>query len=126
MKKRSTKRRQVVAETNPERHAYVQEAGLCQCCQKRPASDPHEIPRGSHREKALFERCAWLALCRECHEEMDSYAKWPIAKQLALKALRCDSYDRRRVNELRNRAPEAISESEVIRAAFEMGREGLH
>jgi hypothetical protein len=74
----------------------------------------HEIARGAHRKEAFKEPAAWLALCMGHHWEMDDYHLWPIVRQLALKKV-SDSinYDRLKVNALRSRAPEAITEEEV-------------
>jgi hypothetical protein len=120
----SVKTRRLIQAAEQERREYAIEAGLCQCCRRKPVVDIHEIARGSHRQKAFVERCCWLALCRKCHELMDDYSRWPIAKQLVLKALfDADHFDRRRVNEIRGRAPEAINEIDAIRAAWEWGRE---
>ena len=84
---------------------------MCMLCGEPPC-DVHEIARGSNRTKALKDPSAWLMLCRDCHGKMDGlhpmvqYAiKWqedPI------------HYSSQRLNELRNRDPSAICDSEVI------------
>lgn len=73
----------------------------------------HEIARGASRQAALKEPAAWFRCCLRCHaEELDSMS---IARQLAWKALaNPETYDRVRVNILRRRAPDAVSEKEVI------------
>lgn len=74
----------------------------------------HEIARGPAKQAAMKEPAAWLRVCRQCHDAMDDYSKWPIARQLALKKLRDpEHYDRVKVNELRGEAPESITEEEV-------------
>lgn len=97
-------------ETNPARHAYVAEIGVCVC--GKTAVDPHEIAAGSSREKSLKNRFAWLALCRECHEKIQGSDQ---AEQYARKALQDpEFYDRVGLNILRGRAADAVSEVDVI------------
>jgi hypothetical protein len=77
------------------------------------ASDVHEIARGPNRQKALLVRAAWIRCCSDCHHRrLDGM---PVARQLAYKALGdpC-GYSREEVNALRNRAPNAVSEKDVI------------
>lgn len=63
----------------------------------------------------------WEAFTREAAD--DSVQRWRIVEQLALKAL-CDvkHYDRVKVNQLRGRQPDAITESEVWAALPEVLR----
>jgi hypothetical protein len=72
----------------------------------------HHIVRGPSRGKALDERCALIRACHDCHfRRLDSM---PVVMQLAIKKrydLTC--YDRVKVNVLRGRAKEAITEAEV-------------
>ena len=76
--------------------------------------ETHEIARGPARQAALKAPAAWLRLCNMCHDEMDSLRLWPIARQLAIKKLQDpEHYDRIKVNELRGRQPDAITEEEV-------------
>ena len=85
----------------------------CMVC-GRQGTDTHEIARGAYRKQAVKQRCAWLRLCRECHNAMDDYSEWPIARQLALKKLQDPQYyDRQAVNRLRGRHDNAITEGEV-------------
>lgn len=112
LKKRSKRYAKVLRETNPARQAYVAEIGDCVC--GKPACDPHEIAAGSSREKALQNRFAWLALCRECHERIQGSDQ---AEQYALKALQDPThYDRVGLNILRRgpKATDAVSEVDVI------------
>ena len=86
----------------------------CMACGRSGAWDVHEIASGPARHKAIKEPCAWLLLCRPCHNEMHDRTIWSITRQLALKKkMDPDNYDRIRVNELRGRHPEAITEEEV-------------
>src|SRR3989304_701614 len=76
----------------------------------------HEIARGPARKKAVESRCAWLLLCRRCHDAMGDLKKWPISRQLALKRIHDpEYYSRITVNSLRGRDPNAITETEVRR-----------
>lgn len=116
MKWRSDKRRAEASTAEAEREAFALEFPQCMVpgC-RRQSCDVHEIARGPARRAAYLERCAWLSLCRICHDAMDDYSVWPLDRQYALKALRDTAfYDRQRLNELRGRAPDAISEQEVI------------
>lgn len=120
MRQVSKRTAKVRKETNPSRHAYVAEIGVCVC--GNPAVDPHEIAAGSSREKALHNRFAWLALCRECHEKIQSS---DMAEQYGRKALQDpEFYDRVGLNILRGRAADAVSEVDVIhglKRLFERG-----
>ena len=80
----------------------------------RIGQDLHEICRGAHRQQAIGAGGCLLVVGRPHHDEMDDYSVWPIARQLAIKK-RGDpeGYDRERVNEIRGRAPDAITEGEV-------------
>lgn len=99
--------------------------GECMLCGARSLHhDIHEISRGAGRGKAVKDRRCWLLLCRRCHELCGDYAVWPLAKQYALKAIADpDWYDRVAVNEMRGRMPEAMPEVEVVRAAYQLGKE---
>lgn len=78
----------------------------------RDGTDVHEIARGSHRAAAVAHPAAWLKLCRLCHR--DAVAAMPVARQLAYKMVHDpEHYNRLAVNNLRRRAPNAISEQEV-------------
>lgn len=115
--KRAKRNRQV----KTFRQQYMSDHPNCEVCGIRPSVDPHEISRGPAREKSLDIEEALLAVCRECHEELGDYAKWPVERQLAVKALSYGGYDRVKVNELRGRAKDAVSERDVIFAAFQIG-----
>jgi hypothetical protein len=46
-------------------------AGCCMKCRRKLGSgdlDVHEIPAGSHRDRALRNPWTWLVLCRGCHD----------------------------------------------------------
>jgi len=79
------------------------------------STDTHEIARGPARANAYALRLAWLRVCRRCHDELGDYSKFPISRQLFLKKTNDpEYYDRQRVNELRGRQPDAITEEEVM------------
>jgi hypothetical protein len=85
-----------------------------------PALETHEISRGTaSRSKSVDDRCALVRTCRPCHRErLDAM---PIARQLALKKLFDPrAYDRQRVNLLRNREPDAVTEGEVMVEVIEL------
>ena len=82
--------------------------------------ETHEIVRGSGRKKSMTEPSTWLRACnsqteQDCHRrKLDGM---PIVQQLALKKLHDkEHYNRQRVNVLRRRQPDAITEAEVNKA----------
>ena len=113
--------------TKKEWIAWLQENDLDRCfwCghynYKGVALCTHHIARGAGRKDEL---CNLLRLCIEpgcCHDNLHTGPDVSIAQQLAMKALGDpEHYDRRRVNQLRGRAPEAIAEHEVIQACKEL------
>lgn len=83
-------------------------------CNRRLATDLHEIARGIHREEATKHPEAWLLLCLWCHEEMGDYSRWPLARQLALKLVADPTrFDLAKINEIRGRAEGAIDLADV-------------
>jgi len=103
------------------REGWLRQQEGCMACGSMIGGEVHEIARGPARQKALEEPAAWLAVCRECHEQLGDYSVWPVVRQLALKRLRDPNrYNRRKINELRHRAAEAISEAEVLRAQHDL------
>lgn len=112
MKRISDRRKAVLDEVDPVRESYRSDFPRCQWCQNM-ATDLHEISRGAAREASLGVRAALLHLCRECHDCME----WvPVVVQLAVKRIADPiGYDRRRVNKLRGRAENSITEDEVDR-----------
>ncbi len=102
------------------REQWEYEHWFCFACRAFHVESPyalhtHEIPRGVFRQKAFKVPAAWLRLCLTHHDEVDDLSVWPIARQLALKYLMDRGYyDRVKVNLLRGRQPEAITEEEVM------------
>lgn len=83
LRKASKKKRQERAATDKERRAYVESHEVCEYCECTAPTDCHEIAAGSYRAKAVYEPLTWLALCRECHELLQSQ---PIRLGIAFKA----------------------------------------
>lgn len=80
------------------------------------ASDTHEIARGVNRAKALKYVSCWLRLCHHCHmTNIHGTGFWArLDVQYALKLIQDGQhYNRVQLNEIRGRAPDAISELEV-------------
>ena len=62
-----------------------------------------------------MEAAALLHFCRKHHDLEHGSSGNAVLRQLAYKVISLDgSYDRRRVNELRGRQPDAITEMEVF------------
>jgi hypothetical protein len=78
----------------------------------------HHIVRGANLDAARNEPAGYFRVCAECHED-----KMPdVAGQLAVKRwYDPEHYDRMKVNLLRGRQPEAITERDVEKAARRMG-----
>jgi hypothetical protein len=116
------KRKQsAVRAANEARAEFLRNTPLCMDCGLCPPEHCHEIASGPARSKAIHEPVCWLSLCGPCHTR--AHEKRDLARELALKAI-VDfgaHYDRQRVNELRGRSPDAISEVEVIQAAYRLG-----
>ena len=85
---------------------------LCQSPGDWRGLQVHHVARGCHRGKAREELCCLIRTCAGCHENLlDSM---PVSRQLALVLIHNPlGYSRVRVNELRGRAPDSISEQDV-------------
>lgn len=117
MRKMSDKARRRYNEAKPIRDFLRSSVNRCEACGRRNCLlDVHEISRGIHRQKALDKLFALLLVCRDCHDEMGSAAKWPEARQLALLAeSRLRDWDLESYLEMTNpRAPNRIGIDEVI------------
>ena len=87
-------------------------------CGAKTRLQTHHISKGPGRKD---EPCTMVRLCLYCHSDIHNVVGFNVEHELAIKA--CgdpEHYDRRQVNELRGRAPEAIEEYEVIGAAAEL------
>ena len=111
--RRVAKRKQAVLKAAAQwRRDYLAEHWLCMTACGKRATECHEISRGVNRFASLTERCALLALCHDCHAEVQG---WPLVKQYALKChVTPLEYDRVKLNRLRGRADDAITEEEVL------------
>lgn len=111
----SKKRAALMRAVSDDRKAFVEAAGVCMFpdCNK-PPDDIHEISRGHARERALSEPRLQMALCRKHHDWMDDYAKFPPAKQIALR-IRYEIEETCRLYcEARGLANSAVTPGEVI------------
>ncbi len=74
----------------------------------------HHIARGVHRRSALMEPCATVTVSLEGHDVIEG---WPIEKQLAAKLCaspeQAAEVDLPRFNEIRGRAPNAITIADI-------------
>lgn len=85
------------------------------------STDVHEIARGPARHISVLDRAAWVMLCRRCHNDLGGLTAWPVERQYALKALwDPEWYDRPKLNTMRCRAAEAITEGDVWRQVREL------
>lgn len=108
-------------EWGPVRNEFLLEMGACAVCRQCPAEQCHEISRGPARDASLSRRETWLGVCSTCHDLLDDYSQYPIERQLAIKLLvDPEWFDIRAVNELRGRAPDAITLPEVVDYLREM------
>jgi hypothetical protein len=78
------------------------------------AVDCHEICRGPARERCLREPRLWLALCRPCHDAMDDYSQWPLARQIACRILWELGQTVWVCNEVRGRPQTALTVDEIL------------
>lgn len=121
LKPMSKKRRTLIDQVSEAREAYRMDFPECALC-GQPATDVHEISRGPAREESLKHPETWIHVCRACHSE--KFATMPIERQLALKCIQSPEYfDRRLVNVIRGRDADAVTESEVVLAAYRLGTE---
>ncbi len=96
------------------RRQWSKQHDTCMVCGAWRNLHTHEIPRGPAKAAAMDEPAAWLRVCGVCHDALGDYGQWPPARQIALKKMRDNEhYDRVKVNVLRRRHPDAITESEV-------------
>ena len=106
----SKKRKALNRSCSPERQRYLKTAVLCDVCGTVAPKDVHEIARGPARSKAVAERCTWLAVCRACHEELDDFKAWPLARQLAVKlVVDPEFFDLQKFNQIRGRNAKALT-----------------
>jgi hypothetical protein len=99
------------------RRSFLIEHPVCWFC-PMPSQCVHEIGTQGNRKPATADPCCWAASCSHCNEHrLTDYSVWPIIRQLAKKYIYDrDRYDRVGFNRLRGRAPDAITEGEVLLA----------
>ncbi len=122
MRRVSKERAKLMREVGPERKAYIQEIGYCEPCwviDRRFVNTDlvvHEIAKGPARKAALSERAAQLVACTKCNcGRLEDYNECPLTLQLAVKLLDdTEHFDLEKVNELRGRAPTAITFRDVL------------
>lgn len=102
--------------------AFAEQHARCWLCGTRrentwpPRLEIHHMVRGANRQAAREEVCVLIRTCQRCHQEL--LEGMGIVDQLAIKLLRDpEHYDRPKVNELRRRAPDAVTDEEVLKAA---------
>lgn len=118
MRKVAKRKASTVRQANQARAEFVFRVGYCMNCGERRVAElvAHEIARGVNRFKGIQEPLAQLVLCNDCHRKLH-HEGWTVARQIAIRE-RCLPNEpcRLRVNELRGRAPESITQNEVDEA----------
>jgi len=115
LRRESAKHRRQREQTSDPRQTFRETFRTCQLCRRRKARDVHEIVRRSKSSAAVEHRCTWLALCRRCHdEEVADYARWPLARQLALKQVTDpEHHDLETINALRGNSPTEFTAADL-------------
>ena len=117
-------RQRAKREADKRRNAFRKEQVRCCKCGLAYGEplDVHEIAAGGSRAQSARERCAWLLLCRTCHNEVQGWPREKMVQQYALKKRSDpDYYDRVALNRIRGRADDAITEAEVDEAMERIG-----
>lgn len=70
IKKQSARKKKEIRETKDIRKVLPGER--CEICNGNNKICTHEIPAGSHRHKAVYDRRCQLRLCVDCHRELQS------------------------------------------------------
>lgn len=70
IRKKSARKRKEEKETKAIRKPLPGER--CELCNGSNSVSTHEIPAGSHRHRAVYDRRCQLRLCRSCHEDLQS------------------------------------------------------
>lgn len=97
-----------------QRREFLIEHPRCwYCC--RMSECVHEMARGAHRQRAIQEPCTWFAACSLCNSgPLNDWGAVPLLEQLQIKKCNDPSrFDIERFNEIRGRAPGAITLQEV-------------
>ena len=114
MRKKSKKRAKLDRQLRPIEQEWLAKFVTCWACGGF-VTGIHHMAKGSHRPLAIEKKFCWFAACWYCNSgQLEDYSIWPLARQLAHKRLHDpENYDRPAFNELRGRAPDAISADEV-------------
>ncbi len=117
IKRVSAKRRNQMKATKPTRDSFRAEFRMCMLCNKRKATDVHEIVTRAKSATSVEQRCSWLCLCRTCHDdEVGDYSRYPISRQLALKLVADPmAFDLAAINKLRGNDPNEFTMGDVTR-----------
>lgn len=122
MKHLSKSRQREKRQADYARQDFRDEFPLCWIC-NASATDIHEMTPGAGRRRGYQERATWVRTCRSCHDEylQPFQGLWTLAGQLAIK-VRYDPeyYDRELVLSIKGRASTAVTEAEVIVAAWNL------
>lgn len=80
LRRMSSKKRKELKETKPIREVAAGER--CEICNGTKGVSTHEIPAGSHRHRAVYDRRCQMRLCQSCHECLQGL---PYDSQIAFK-----------------------------------------
>jgi hypothetical protein len=124
LKPMSAKTRQRIADAKEQRAEM--RAHHCMFCQKKQATEVHEITAGSGRQSSYGDRRGQLALCKPCHSLLQGWGgPDTIARQYwSKKTHDTIYYDRIWLNHSRGRAENAISDLDVEEAWQWLKKEG--
>lgn len=106
-----------MARVKSQRDSFKASFRMCMLCNKRKAVDVHEIVTRAKSDKSVEHRCAWLCLCRTCHDdEVGDYSRYPISRQLALKLVADpEAFDLATINKLRGNDPNEFTLADVAK-----------
>jgi hypothetical protein len=124
LKAKSSKRRKLERTTATDKAAFLASKWLCECCNKRKATQIHHIANGASREATLVSRCACLLTCSWCNVfELEDKRKHPVACQLKmLQESRPNDYDLAEFHRLRGSKPSSITEKEVSASVWDAAK----
>lgn len=111
----SAKRRALRNQVKPMEEEILRAFPKCVYCTINDATCIDHIAGGASRDRALSERCACNASCLACNlGDANDPTKFPILRKLAVKLVTDgEFFDLKKFNELRGRAPNAITLADV-------------
>jgi len=126
-----SKARNYARRVERDRAAWKDEAlgryPACWVCGAQDHESPlvvHEMAKRSQAPNKWGERCNYFLACNPCNCAI--LQQLGIEYQLALKLLRDpEHFDRQQVNVLRGRAPDAVSEQDLVEVLADIAREYL-